>query len=366
VHGLLRSLPVRVNRLRGCVRTTYTETVRSRCHDTPLVSILLPVRNAAATLPLCLRSIARQTEPRWECVLVDDGSEDDSLACARAHAARDARVVVLARRHAGLVAALNAGLAECRGRYVARMDADDVMHSHRLAAQVAGMENNRRLAGVGCHVRIWPRRHLQTGWRLYERWLNSIDTPERVRAEAFVECPIVHPTLMLRRAIMARIPYRECDWPEDYDLLLRLLAAGHDIGVVGRRLLCWRDSPQRLTRTGDRYTIDRFVRCKAAFLAAQFLAATDGYILWGFGHTGRALHRALAVHGKHLAYLVDVHPGRLGNRIHGAWTIAPEALATKRGLPVVVSVAREAPRRQIRAAMREMGFEELRDFVCAA
>jgi glycosyltransferase involved in cell wall biosynthesis len=332
----------------------------------PLVSILLPAFNASSTLPVCLRSIERQREPRWECVLVDDGSGDDTLACANAHAARDRRFVVVARRHAGLVAALNAGLEHCRGRYIARMDADDVMHSQRLAAQVAGLDSAPELVGVGSHVRVWPRHHLQAGWREYERWLNHIDSAQQVHAEAFVECPVVHPTLMMRRDILLRFGYRDCDWPEDYDLLLRLLAAGHDIGVVPRRLLGWRDSAQRLTRTSSRYAIDRFAPCKAAFLAAQFLARTDTYILWGFGRTGRALHRALLVHGKRLAYLVDVHPGRLGNRIHGAATIAPEALAGLHGLPVVVSVARALPRSKIRAAMRQMGFEELRDFVCAA
>src|SRR5438309_5697620 len=86
----------------------------------PAVSILLPAFNAAATLPACLRSIARQTEPRWECVLVDDGSDDATASWARSAAARDARFVVVTRPHRGLVASLNAGLAYCRGHYVAR------------------------------------------------------------------------------------------------------------------------------------------------------------------------------------------------------------------------------------------------------
>src|SRR5262245_63072264 len=94
----------------------------------PLVSILLPVWNAAATLPACLRSIQRQTEPRWQAVIVDDGSRDGSLACARWFADQDPRFVVLATAHQGLVPALNTGLAYCQGRFVARMDADDLMH----------------------------------------------------------------------------------------------------------------------------------------------------------------------------------------------------------------------------------------------
>ena len=75
----------------------------------PLISILLPVWNAAAMLPACLRSLQRQTEQRWQCVLVDDGSDDGSLACARWFAAQDARFTVVATSHQGLVAPYTPG-----------------------------------------------------------------------------------------------------------------------------------------------------------------------------------------------------------------------------------------------------------------
>ena len=71
----------------------------------PRISVLLPVWNAATTLPACLASLRRQTETSWECALVDDGSTDASLALARACAAHDARFEVIARPHLGLVAA---------------------------------------------------------------------------------------------------------------------------------------------------------------------------------------------------------------------------------------------------------------------
>src|SRR5262249_20130499 len=101
----------------------------------PIVSILLPAFNARATLPACLRSIARQTMTSWECVAVDDGSEDATLAFLHAVAQRDARFVVLSTTHRGLLSALNTGLSRCRGQFVARMDADDLMHRQRLEAQ---------------------------------------------------------------------------------------------------------------------------------------------------------------------------------------------------------------------------------------
>jgi glycosyltransferase involved in cell wall biosynthesis len=123
----------------------------------PRISILLPVWNAAATLPACLWSLQRQTEQRWQCVLVDDGSDDGSLACARWFAAQDARFTIVATSHQGLVAALHTGLAYCRGHFVARMDADDLMHRQRLALQVRALEEGPDLTGAiqisGQHVK---------------------------------------------------------------------------------------------------------------------------------------------------------------------------------------------------------------------
>jgi glycosyltransferase involved in cell wall biosynthesis len=328
--------------------------------------VLLPVRDAEATLGAALRSVARQTERRFECVVVDDGSRDASLALAREHAAGDPRFRVLAAPPRGLVAALAAGLAECRAPLVARMDADDWMHRERLALQRAALEADPTLAGVGCHVRCFPRRELGEGLRAYERWLASIDSPWRVRQEAYVECPLAHPTWMLRREALAAFGYREQGWPEDYDLLLRLLAAGRRVGVVPRRLLGWRSHAGRLSRRDPAYALARFTDCKAAHLAEGFLAGGAAYLLWGYGATGRALARALAGHGRHPAAIVEIHPRRIGRRIRGAPVVSRHALGPPRGLPLVVSVAGAGPRALIRAELARLGWRECVDFVCAA
>ena len=334
--------------------------------SSPLISILLPVWNAERTLSACLKSLQRQHEQSWECILVDDGSQDTSLAQARQVAAQDTRIVVIATAHHGLVAALNTGLSHCRGQFIARMDADDLMHRQRLDRQRQALESDSGIAAVGCHVRIFPRQHLRDGRRAYEQWLNRIQTPRQVCEEAFVECPIAHPTLMIRRSILQTEGYRDCGWPEDYDLILRLLAAQYTLGVVPQRLLSWRDQPTRLSRTHAAYSLDRFTACKAAFLAQTFLADTDAYILWGYGETGKALRRALVPYGKQPIYIVELHPGRLGKRIHGAPVIPPADLIDVTRHPVVVSVAGMKARGEIRDEMVKMGFRECVDFICAA
>lgn len=335
----------------------------------PLISVLMPVYDAGATLPACLASLRRQRHVSWECVAVDDGSRDESRELLRAAAALDPRIRVLERPHAGIVASLTAGLAECRGEYVARMDADDVMHRDRLALQSAALTEDRSLAGVGCHVRIFPKQRATAGRGEYQRWLNSLASAADVRRDAFIECPLAHPTLMVRRAALQSFGYRDQGWPEDYDLVLRLLGAGHELGVVPRRLLAWRDGASRLSRTSAAYAIARFTECKAHFLAGSFLGRTARYVLWGYGDTGRGLSRALLEHGKRPSAIVELHPGRLGQRILGAKVIAPSelgAVLSAEPQPVVASVARAGPRSEVRAALAGLGLVELRDYVCAA
>jgi glycosyltransferase involved in cell wall biosynthesis len=332
----------------------------------PRVSILLPVRDAEATLPACLHSIRRQSEGDWECVIVDDGSRDASAALARAAVAADARFRLLERGRAGLVPALAAGLEQCRGRCVARMDADDLMHRRRLALQLAALDADPALAAVGSHVRMFPRAALGPGMRAYERWLCAIDSPQRVRQEAFVECPVAHPTLVVRRELLQADGYRDRGWPEDYDLVLRLLEAGRSVGVVPRRLLAWRHRAARTSQTAPAYRRERFTACKAFFLARSFLAASPDYVLWGYGATGRALQRALRAHDKRPAAIVEVHPRRIGRSIQGAPVIAPDALRPPPAPPLVVSVAGAAARALIRSELARLGYRELSDYVCAA
>jgi glycosyltransferase involved in cell wall biosynthesis len=325
----------------------------------PRVSVLLPMRDAAATLACALASIARQSERRFECVVVDDGSRDASREIAERLAARDPRFRVIAAPREGLVAALNRGLAACSAPLVARHDADDIMRRERLARQCDALDADPALAGVGCHVHLFPQRSLTDGLRSYGAWLNSLASEGDVRRDAFVECPLAHPTLVVRRHLLGALGgYRERGWPEDYDLVLRLLATKRALGVVPEKLLAWRDA----------YAQTAFTACKAEFLAQGFLAAHARYALWGYGGTGRALARALAAHGKQLGRVIELHPRRLGQRIHGAPVVPPAALAEAeaRALPLIVSVAGAGPRAEIRAELAALGYAELRDFVCAA
>ncbi len=333
----------------------------------PPISVLLPARDAAPHLPAAIESLRRQSCDAFEVIAVDDGSRDGTGALLEAWAARDGRVRVIRGRGAGIVAALEVARAAAHGAFLARMDADDVAADDRFERQLARLEADASLAGCGCPVRYFPRAAVRDGARRYERWLNSLTTPEAIARDVFVECPIAHPTFFLRAdAVAAAGGYRDAGWAEDYDLLLRLWERGGRFGSATETLLRWRERPDRLSRTDPRYAPDAFRACKVHYLRRTLLRGRDGTVVWGAGPTGKAFARALRRGGVAVRAFVDLDPRKIGQRIYDAPVIAPGDVADHRRSLVVAAVAQRGARAAIRGVLREAGLRDGVDFIAVA
>ena len=94
-----------------------------------MISIIVPIYNAASYLPACIESVLGQTERELQLILVDDGSTDDSVRIAQQYARQDTRVAFYQQAHAGQSAARNLGLQHAKGEYIAFVDADDTIES---------------------------------------------------------------------------------------------------------------------------------------------------------------------------------------------------------------------------------------------
>src|SRR5260221_8928985 len=120
----------------------------------PLVSVVLPVRDGAAFLHQAVASIRGQSFADFELIIVDDGSVDATPALLARQAAADPRIRLLAAAGSGLVPALNQAIAAAAGRYIGRMDADDVALPRRLERQVAVLATRPSVAVVGSFVQV--------------------------------------------------------------------------------------------------------------------------------------------------------------------------------------------------------------------
>ena len=331
------------------------------------ISVLLPVRDAAPYLPECIASLRAQTFEDFEVLAVDDGSTDDSVQILSAWATEDPRVSVIRQAHGGITKALEAGRARARGRYLARMDADDIAEPVRFAEQFALLEGRPELAGCGAGVRYFPRAEVRGGARRYEEWINAIRTPEDVERNLFVECPLAHPTFFLRRSAVAEVGgYVDRGWPEDYDLLLRLWRSGARLAAVERVLLRWRIRDDRTSVRNDSYTAGAFRRCKVHYLLDTLARERDGVVIWGAGPIGKAFAREVQEQGGTVRAFVDLDPRKIDQCIHGAPVIPPSRVDEYRESLAVAAVGQEGARERIRAELESAGWKEVTDFVAVA
>jgi glycosyltransferase involved in cell wall biosynthesis len=181
----------------------------------PVVSIVLPVYNAGATLPLALASMVRQTYRDWELILIDDASTD---GCVSGLGPQDERVrIVREEKNGGLAARLNQGIDLARGRYLARMDQDDIAYPERLEAQVKFLERHPDIDLVAARTLLFRNDGSAIGLSPLRR------THEEICAAPWRGFFLPHPTWMGKIEWFRRHRYRipEVVRAEDQDLLLR-------------------------------------------------------------------------------------------------------------------------------------------------
>ena len=351
----------------------------------PAISVVLPVHNAAATVTRAVASVQAQTFSDWELLAVDDGSTDATRQILLELAATDPRIRVLDIARAGIVAALNAGLAASSAPLIARMDADDEAHADRLSVQYQFLQSNPDIGVAGCLVEFGGDRVKSEGYALHVDWLNSLVASDQIALNRFVEAPFAHPSVMFRRQLVEdHGEYREGDFPEDYELWLRWLDADVKMAKVPQALLVWHDLPDRLSRKDSRYSPEAFFRLKAYWLAewlqraesdrrmkARYEGGTDAVAprkiyIWGAGRTTRQRAAELEKYGIIPTGYIDVDEKKSGKKVAGRPVLPSKELPDPEESLVLVYVATRGARDLIRADLQQRGWVEGRNFLICA
>lgn len=182
----------------------------------PQLSVVLPCYNAAAFLQEAIDSVLKQTFADFELIIIDDGSTDDSAKIISKQ--NDPRLRILRNeKNQGLIRALNAGMAAAKGKYIARMDADDVSRPERFEKQVSFLEKNPSVGVCG----TWM--HMIHNKTVYKHRYLASDT---IKSALVFNNPIVHPSVMMRKAVFENTAHvYSTDYPhgEDYALWISLL-----------------------------------------------------------------------------------------------------------------------------------------------
>ncbi len=187
--------------------------------EKPEISVLMCVYNGDIFVAEALESILGQTFTDFECIVVDDASTDSTAEILAQYAAGDARVRILKNeKNMGLTASLNIGLAQCRGRYVARMDADDIAFRERFMVQYWFMEEHPSVVACGSAVVVVDEKGAQLG----EKSLAL--SYEDIKAKMLFNNQFIHSTLFFRTDILKEsgVYDEKFKKSQDYELMVRL------------------------------------------------------------------------------------------------------------------------------------------------
>ncbi|NQZ76921.1 MAG: glycosyltransferase family 2 protein [Ekhidna sp.] len=325
----------------------------------PLVSVILPFFNSPY-LAESVESILDQQYKNFELILIDNGSNDASSRLARSYTDHP-KVKVLFEPERGVVFAANKGLQEAKGRFIARMDSDDIAAPDRLHLQVTFLQQNPALSAVSGSVEYMGS-DINEGFKKYVNWMNGIRTPELIQLNQFVEFPTANPTLMFRREVFDLSGfYLKGDFPEDYEFFLRMQSKGLRIGKVDPVVLKWRDTATRLTRTDSSYSHEAFFSIKAKYLSEwlkEYNPLYPNIYVWGAGRLSRRRSDLLRQYGINILKYIDLKSGEN--------TIQYERIPEEGNIFIVSYVANRGARERIRSYLNEKGFIEGNHFVMAS
>jgi glycosyltransferase involved in cell wall biosynthesis len=186
----------------------------------PAVSVVMPAFNAATFLDEAVQSILDQTFRDFEFIIVDDGSTDDTARILQKYTYADDRVKVYRQENQGMIAALNRGCRMAQGQFIARMDADDISLPHRLERQLEFLKGHPEIGIVGTRAsKIDEEGSIIGEWHLPSN-------PKVLKWTLFFRVCVIHPTVLMRREILAKSNFyrSEAIYADDWDLWLRASA----------------------------------------------------------------------------------------------------------------------------------------------
>jgi glycosyltransferase involved in cell wall biosynthesis len=328
-------------------------------------TVLLPFRNASASLDAAIASIAQQTHSNWNMLLIDNASTDESHGVAKRWVDRDARITLLHESRIGIAHALNTGLNHAEGAYIARMDADDISHPERLAKQVAFLDAHPGIGVLGTRTAFASTVEESRGMRAFVLWQNAIITPHEHYVKRFVDAPLAHPTVMFRREFVGQHGgYSTEPLPEDHELWLRWMDAGVRFAKLPEELLIWNDHGARLSRMHPNYSVDAFFTTKVKWLAKWLRRKLNDRPLIIAGTSALCRDRAslLEAEGIAISAFTDVHPREMPG-----YGFIPHDRLPRAGEAFIVSfISQRGTGDRIAAFLASRGLAEGEDFILAA
>lgn len=242
----------------------------------PKISVIMGVYNMASCediLHAAIKSILEQSYKDFEFIICDDGSSDDTYSLLQGFSLKDSRIVLLQNKcNIGLAATLNKCIKYAKGKFIARMDSDDMSDKLRLEKELDFLEKHTEFAMVGSCVNLFSANGV---WGIR-------DVEEYPAKKSFLfNSPFVHPSIMMRKKVFVELGgYRvakETLRAEDYDLFMRLYALGYRGYNLQENLLSYREDDNAYKKRKYKYRIDETI---VRYIGFKKLGLLPRYVLY--------------------------------------------------------------------------------------
>jgi glycosyltransferase involved in cell wall biosynthesis len=285
--------------------------------NSPLVSIIMAVKDTEPYLPDCLDSIINQTYSNWELIAVNDHSSDRTPKILEDYAAKDTRIRVYQGRRHLLIPTLQEAYKHVRGELINRMDSDDKMPDYKIEVLVEEwLKYGKGHVIAGGTEHFVDEGEVGGGFRRYERWLNKVAKNGTHTEEIYQECVIPSHSWIMHKDDFDRVGAFDPEvYPEDYDLCFRLYKNKLKIIGIDKVLHYWRDRSDRISRTWECYEDNRYFELKLRYFYELDRDAKRQLVLWGAGNNGKFMARMLLERGEEFYWVCD-NPKKIGKHVY--------------------------------------------------
>lgn len=312
----------------------------------------MPVRNASLYIEECIDSIINQDFEDWELIAINDHSDDETGELLNTYSHLDSRITTTNNIGKGIIPALQLAYQLSSGKYITRMDADDIMTGTKLSSlyNILISHGQGILATGG--VRYFSADGIGDGYRRYEEWLNGLCIDNTHFSEIYKECVIPSPCWMI-----SRYDFELCGgfmndcYPEDYDLCFRFYKSGLKVKATTEILHHWRDYEIRSSRTDDNYKDNRFLDLKISYFLSLDYKLEDPLFLWGAGKKAKKIAQLLI--GNHVKFhWISNNPKKIGRDIYGVIIENQEELMDNS--QVIIAVGNEQEKLLINSKIKKI------------
>lgn len=333
----------------------------------PKISVLMSVYNGEEFIAESIQSILNQTFKDFELIIVDDGSTDNTVDIIKSF--DDPRIKLFTlKENVGVGAALNYGLRKVTGKYIAKVDSDDINHPTRLLKQKEYLDKHKDIDLVKTLIEYFPHNEkvaqsvrYKNMKNIKEKQLNQIVSPEEINKKLYWWCCIPHNSIMARAEVIKRVGYSNVRLGEDYELFYKLNKLGYKMDTIKEILVKFRVRDTSITGSMEyqQEYINLIYNMKKSELES-FLEESQKIYIWGTGNLGKYVFNELSQRGYKIEGFIDGIPEKQGKILYDKKVYSPGILRVKQKNKVIVCA--QPAREKIVSYLEKLGYEGIKNY----